>query len=43
MKIKASVLIVLLAALWMTVSAGAAEVKPLRWGRGFPMLNCPNR
>ena len=36
MKIKASVLIVLLAALWMTVSAGAAEVKPPQVGQGFP-------
>lgn len=36
MKIKASVWIVLLAALWMTVSAGAAEVKPPQAGQGFP-------
>jgi len=36
MKIKASVLIVLLTVLWMTVSAGAAEVKPPQVGQEFP-------
>lgn len=36
MKIKASVLIVLLTVLWMTVSAGAAEMKPPQVGQEFP-------
>ena len=36
MKIKMSILMATLTALWLTVAAGAAEVKPPQVGQGFP-------